>query len=225
MITNTNCLRFFHVCVLAACFSGSFSLNAASVSGVVLNNNGRAVKDAVLSLMPIGAFKSQMPGETQTAVMVQKDKQFIPYVLPVRTGTTVSFPNKDNLLHHVYSFAKTKGFEIKLYAGTPVNPLVFDQPGVVPLGCNIHDWMLAYIYVTDAPYFATSDEAGKVNIDVVATGQYRAQIWHPRLKGKTDAHFQIVTLIEGETKQLEFNLLLKRDRRREPPDDYYGSDY
>ncbi len=225
MITYTFYLRILRVCAVTACFSVSLTLHAANISAIVRDANGRPVENAVLSLTPTDVFDPAMFAATQPAIMMQKGKQFIPYVLPVRTGTSVSFPNKDNLLHHVYSFAKTKRFEISLYAGTPVNPLIFEQSGVVPLGCNIHDWMLAYIYVTDAPYFAKSNKIGIVNIEDAAAGQYRAQIWHPRLKGKTDGHEQSVTLTDDVTTQIEFNLLLKRDRRRAPPDDDYGDDY
>ena len=222
MIINTTHLR---LCVLTACFLCSFSAHAGRISTLVLDSSGDPVDDAVLSLVPTTEFDIPKHKNTQTAVMVQKGTKFIPYVLPIRTGTSVSFPNKDKLLHHVYSFAKTKPFEISLYAGTPVKPLQFDQSGVVPLGCNIHDWMLAYIYVTDAPYFVKTDAHGKASIDGVVAGQYRAQIWHPRLKGKTDSHDQSVTLINSRATRLEFNLSLKRDRRREPPDDYSNSDY
>ena len=80
----------------------------------------------------------------------------------MRSGTSVAFPNSDNIRHHVYSFSLAKRFELRLYQGTQSAPVVFDSPGVVVLGCNIHDWMVGYIYVTDDSRFAVSDEHGRV---------------------------------------------------------------
>lgn len=85
-------------------------------------------------------------------------------MLPVYVGTRVTFPNRDNIRHHVYSFSSAKKFELPLYIGTPAAPVVFDKPGVVALGCNIHDWMLAYIYVLTTPHFAKTAADGKARL-------------------------------------------------------------
>jgi len=225
MTINTLYLRLLRVMVFGALIISPFSLYAGSVTGIVLDDKGSPVKDAVLTLIPVDPSQAPEPAITPGAIMTQKDRTFIPYVLPVRTGTPVSFPNEDDLLHHVYSFSETKRFEISLYAGTPVNPIVFETAGVVPLGCNIHDWMLSYIYVTDAPYFAKSNEAGKVEIRSIPDGKYRAQIWHPRLKGKIGMHEQEIIATGGGSLQIEFDVSLKRERRRNPPDYFYDRDY
>ena len=99
-------------------------------------------------------------------------------MLAVRTGTAVSFPNRDSVRHHVYSFSAPKRFELRLYKGTPSQPIVFDQPGVVVLGCNIHDWMVGYVYVTNDPRFAVSDAQGRLSLDL-PPGQYPMTLWHP----------------------------------------------
>ncbi|HAW22137.1 MAG TPA: hypothetical protein DCX38_02040, partial [Pseudomonas sp.] len=114
------------------------------------------------------------------AVMDQIDKQFVPAVLAVATGTAVSFPNRDDIRHQVYSFSPAKRFELRLYEGTPSAPVTFDQPGLVILGCNIHDWMLGYVYITDDPWFGVSDAEGRIQLDAPA-GQYPAPLWHPAL--------------------------------------------
>ena len=87
-------------------------------------------------------------------IIDQRDKQFIPYVTALQVGTSVWFANTDKIRHHVYSFSPAKKFELPLYAGVPAEPVVFDQPGFVTLGCNIHDWMIAYVAVLTTPYFA-----------------------------------------------------------------------
>src|SRR5204863_937520 len=107
------------------------------------------------------------PMRRRDAAVAQKDKTFIPFVTVVQTGTPVQFPNQDPIRHHVYSFSPPKPFEIKLYAGTPVAPIVFDKPGEVVLGCNIHDHMLAYIYVVDTPYFGKTGKDGRARLESV----------------------------------------------------------
>jgi hypothetical protein len=96
----------------------------------------------------------------------------------VQTGTAVQFPNRDEIRHHVYSFSPPKVFELKLYAGTPAAPILFDKPGEVVLGCNIHDHMLAYVYVVDTPWFAKSGKQGEAKIDNVPAGEYDLHLWH-----------------------------------------------
>ncbi len=115
------------------------------VEAMVTDDKGKPIEDAVVSLMSLGTPPAA-PLAT-AAIMDQHDKEFVPYVLPVYVGTRVTFPNRDNIRHHVYSFSSAKKFELPLYIGTPAAPVVFDKPGVIALGCNIHDWMLAYIYV------------------------------------------------------------------------------
>lgn len=113
-------------------------------------------------------------------VMDQVDSQFAPRVLAVTVGSRVSFPNRDDIRHHVYSFSSAKRFELPLYSGTPSEPVLFDVPGVVALGCNIHDWMIGYVHVLDTPYHAVSGEQGAASIRAPA-GRYQLRVWHERL--------------------------------------------
>ncbi|MDP3847408.1 MAG: methylamine utilization protein [Pseudomonas sp.] len=138
---------------------------------------GQPLADAVVTLQgPLGVAISPAP-----AVMDQVQKQFLPRVLAVRSGTRVSFPNRDDIRHQVYSFSPAKRFELRLYKGTPSEPVLFDKPGLVVLGCNIHDWMLGYIYVTDDPWFAVSDATGQLDFKQLPPGHYRVTVWHPQL--------------------------------------------
>jgi hypothetical protein len=110
--------------------------------------------------------------------MAQRGRQFVPQVLVVQVGTSVSFPNQDTVRHHVYSFSPVKPFELKLYAGTPSEPIVFDKVGTAVLGCNIHDQMSGWVVVVDTPYFGKTDTAGQVQLDV-PEGEHLLRAWHP----------------------------------------------
>lgn len=148
----------------------------------VLDASGQPIASAAVSVIVKGA-KAAAPSGT-VVDMVQKNRRFTPTVLPVQTGTAVNFPNLDTVRHHVYSFSPTRKFEIKLYAGTPATPIVFDKPGTATLGCNIHDTMVGYIHVVDTPYFGATDAAGKVSIDVPA-GEHKVHVWYPAM-GETN---------------------------------------
>jgi len=149
--------------------------NAASLNVTVKDDKGSAVADAVVYAMP---KVKPPPTSPRGAAIEQKDKTFIPLVTAIQVGTAVSFPNHDIVRHHVYSFSPPKPFEIKLYVGTPVAPVIFDKPGEVVLGCNIHDHMLAYVFVVDTPFFAKTDASGVATIDELPAGDYDLQIWH-----------------------------------------------
>lgn len=150
---------------------------AATLDVMMRQADQTPVSDAVITLQgPVGA-----PVGTLKANMDQREQKFAPHVLAVHTGTQVRFPNSDNIRHQVYSFSTAKRFELRLYEGTPTDPLLFDKPGVVVLGCNIHDWMLGYIYVTDDPRFGVSDAQGRVRLDDLPAGAYHVTLWHPQL--------------------------------------------
>ena len=114
----------------------------------------------------------------------QRDRQFTPQLLIVQTGTAVNFPNFDTVRHHVYSFSPTRPFEIKLYSGTPAQPVLFDKPGTATLGCNIHDRMLAFIHVVDTAHFGLSNPEGHVTLDL-PVGEHLARVWTPAMGEKS----------------------------------------
>lgn len=169
---------------------------AADLAAQLVDEQGRPLADAVLSLA------ASTPGpQAGTGVMDQRDKQFVPSVLAVRTGTSVTFPNSDNIRHHVYSFSPAKRFELRLYKGTPSEPVQFDTPGVVVLGCNIHDWMVGYVYVTDDPWFAVSDAQGQLAIDGLPAGSYRVKLWHPQLENMLPLEVGTLQLPQAQERQ------------------------
>lgn len=147
---------------------------AATVAVTVTDSQGAALEDAVVWAMP----SSPATPRTRPAAVEQRDKTFVPLVTVVQAGTLVSFPNRDEVRHHVYSFSPAKVFEIKLYAGTPATPILFDKPGEVVLGCNIHDHMIAYIHVVDSPWFAKAGKDGVARIEGLPEGEYELHAWH-----------------------------------------------
>lgn len=169
---------------------------------------GNQVKDAVVYTNALDAGRPQS-GETLTAIMDQQNKEFIPYVLPVLLGTAVHFPNKDDIRHHVYSLSPAKKFELPLYKGRFASPVIFDKPGVVVLGCNIHDWMIAYIFVLKTPYFATTGENGGAEIHNLPPGLYEVLVWHPQIQDFTEATVSRISLSQNEEVKIDFNIKLK----------------
>jgi plastocyanin len=155
--------------------------DAGTIEATVSTPAGKPVEDAAVVAEPVSGA---VPRHRGMATIEQRDREFIPYVTIVQTGTTVEFPNRDPVKHHVYSFSPAKLFEIKLYAGKPVQPVLFDKPGEVALGCNIHDWMEAYVLVVNSPYFAKTGSNGKALIRNVPAGRYRLRVWHPRQKAE-----------------------------------------
>ena len=152
---------------------------AATVQVQVLDGAGKPLADAVAFLESREARSVSRP--VQGAEMAQTAKQFDPKVLVVPVGTSVQFPNRDTVRHHVYSFSPAKPFELKLYAGSAANPVVFDKTGVAVLGCNIHDNMTAWVVVVETPYYGRSAMPGKVILANVPAGSYSLRVWHPAL--------------------------------------------
>ncbi len=152
---------------------------AATVLVQVQDSSGKPLPDAVVFLESREARALAKPAHG--AEIAQKAKLFDPDVLVVPVGTAVAFPNRDTVRHHVYSFSPAKSFELKLYAGVPANPVVFDKTGIAVLGCNIHDAMTAWVVVVETPYYGRSAAAGVVAIDQVPAGNYRLRVWHPSL--------------------------------------------
>lgn len=167
--------------------------HAATVQVDVLDAAGKPVADAVVLLDSADAKKLAKP--LANAEMAQEKRQFVPGVLVVPVGSEVRFPNNDSVRHHVYSFSQTKKFELKLYAGTPANPVLFDRPGVAVLGCNIHDQMVGWILVVETPFYTRSQAAtGRAQIDNVPPGSYTLRTWHSRLPVGAPALEQAITV-------------------------------
>ncbi|MBC8007287.1 MAG: methylamine utilization protein [Prolixibacteraceae bacterium] len=184
---------------------------AAELRMQVFEGNGKPLPDAVVVAFPVDG--RALPAKPGTQVEDQIDKEFVPYVQAIRVGSYVKFPNKDDIRHHVYSFSPAKKFELPLYSGTPTSPVLFDKVGVVKLGCNIHDWMIGYLYITDAPYFGKTAEDGKVELKDLRAGSYRVRVWHPRLDGAEESTTQQVDVKDNAAGSAQWTLKLQREFR------------
>jgi plastocyanin len=174
--------------MLGRALSGSFlflvaaQALAAPLTVRVVDTNGSPVSDAVVSLRPSGT-STHIPAGGRFSVS-QKDMQFHPFVLVVPVGAKVSFPNLDPTRHHVYSFSPAKRFELKLFARDQSRSVVFDKPGVIALGCNIHDAMTAFIVVADSPWTAKTGPNGIAQFVDAPNAPGRISVWHPYLRAK-----------------------------------------
>jgi plastocyanin len=173
--------------VLAIAFGISCAGNdgasiAAELSVDVTDARGRAAADAVIELRPITAASVPDPAPARTKGIDQRDETFIPYVEIFRPGDSVVFTNSDATRHHVYSFAATQRFEFVLAAGARSPPLQLRHVGSIAVGCNIHDRMITYLYVTDAAWTARTDGHGRASITELPIGEYRLSVWHPQLR-------------------------------------------
>ncbi|MBA2622503.1 MAG: methylamine utilization protein [Chthoniobacterales bacterium] len=199
------------VIALAASLCGPVLAHAGSFVVTVKDSKGVPVLDAVVYAEPLVGDKQK--SKAQSAVIDQQNQQFVPYVSAIEAGTAVRFPNKDNIRHHVYSFSPAKKFELPLYAGIPAEPVVFEQPGVVTLGCNIHDWMLAYVAVLGTPHFQITRADGRVTLMGLPAGSYKLEVWQPRMKATSGQLAQTIDLGGAENKEVSFALDLKPDFR------------
>ena len=164
--------------LLTSLFFASFG-STAEFRLQVHDGHGQPVPD-IVAYVPSAAAK---PIGMQVDID-QINKEFVPYVTVVPVGSRIRFPNKDNIRHHVYSFSDAKKFELRLYSGVPAEPVLFERAGVVALGCNIHDWMLAYVLVIDTPWFGKSNDAGELVLQL-PPGPHQLQLWHPELNAPT----------------------------------------
>lgn len=166
------------VAVLLLLGCGLRATCAANLTVNITDSGGRPLQDAVVYAEPL---EQPVPAQAQVARVTidQVNKRFVPAVSIIRTGTEVSFPNSDNFRHSIYSFSPAKVFTTKLYSGRQAPPVLFDTPGLVVLGCNIHDSMAAWIVVVDTPFFARSRADGVAVIRELGPGDYKLSAWYP----------------------------------------------
>jgi plastocyanin len=202
---------FFSVVLALAALlpAAGFADDVPSIAGRVVGADGKGIAEAVVFVetpVPPAVAGAQ-------ATMDQINKTFVPGLLPIVVGTRVHFPNHDQIHHHVYSFSRTKSFELPLYKGEDAAPVLFDKVGVVKVGCNIHDWMSGIILVLPTPYFAVTDAEGRFTLSALPHGTYQLAAWHAQSKAKTEDTQQSIALSNGVA-EANFTLALSPARPR-----------
>jgi plastocyanin len=176
----SSCVIFVTHSLKSTLFIASLLLCATAVraqSIVLLDQTGEPIADAVVGIA-LADSTTPYSAANAVAIMDQINKQFYPRLLVIQEGQSVSFPNSDDIRHHVYSFSAAKPFEIKLFKGAVTQPIVFERPGIVVLGCNIHDNMVGYIYVAKNEQTYISNELGQIELPA---GSDLITIWHANL--------------------------------------------
>ncbi|MCH7761420.1 carboxypeptidase regulatory-like domain-containing protein [candidate division TA06 bacterium] len=171
------------------------------ITGKITAKGVRDARDVVI-------FIEEVPGEfppsEEHSVINQKNLIFTPHILPILVGTTVDFPNSDNIRHNVLSPSKAKRFNLGTYAQGVTRSVTFEETGEVALLCNVHPEMSAYLLVLQNPYFAVTDTSGRYTIENVPPGEYVLKTWHEKLKPQSQ------TVVIPETPETVVDFKLKR---------------
>lgn len=177
----------------------SFGVSAETIR--LVDSTGEAMKNMVVYLQPkhLVGFHAERAGErvgnqALPLEVLQKNKQFSPYITVMQKGHELRFVNDDDITHHIYAAAGPKRFSLKLRKDKVTKTMVFDRVGHVSMGCNVHDWMSGHLLVVDTPYFGLTDDTGWVNLDSVPDADYTLVIWHPQLLSQDNTVSQEVTL-------------------------------
>jgi plastocyanin len=182
-------------------------LFAAPLSVTVLKRDGTPLAGAVVSAE--AESPAAAPAPAVKGIMDQVNLAFVPDVLVIPVHSTVQFPNSDAVSHQVYSFSSARSFQLPLYRGKPYPPVSFDQPGIVTMGCNIHDNMLSYIVVTSAQFFGRTGQKGEWLAPEVPPARYRLRVWHPLLNEPQDLERVIEAGAGGTPVQFRLTKALK----------------
>jgi plastocyanin len=208
-------------------------VNAQSLTINLWDDKKKAIQSAVVYATPndkkyLAKLQAKYEKNPYTLSIAQRNKRYQPYVSVFQKGTLIRFLNYDRVKHHVYSFSAAKNFELPLYSGVPPKSIRLNKAGVVTLGCNIHDWMLAYALVLDTPFFAKTNAQGKAILKNLPKGDYQLTLWHPQQKRNTAV--QKTLNIPTKNSNLSFKMSLKpnwRNLNKKPkkisPKDLYDS--
>jgi plastocyanin len=177
------------------------------------DGRGKPVADAVVMLRPLGAQAKPPMAHATRHTIDQRDLMFMPYLQVFRPGDEVVFRNSDATRHHVYSFSPARSFEFVLVPAQSSPPLKLDKAGAIAVGCNIHDQMIAYLYVTAAPWFVQTGASGKALFDALPAGDYEVVVWQPRLRPGRAEPARRITIAAGATATVAVPLRLLPDPR------------
>jgi hypothetical protein len=204
-------MKIVTLSLVIVCLCSTAIVNAGELQVLFTDQDGTPIKDAVIE---ITSPDFEIPADWDyTGIMDQVDEEFVNNVITVVAGSHVSFPNSDDIQHHVYSFSDNNTFELPLYSGNTAEPVLFPEPGITVVGCNIHDWMLGYIYVGKSHMMARSDDYGVASIRNLPAGEYTFTIWHERARRGDQNSEHTITVEATGTTQMPLSLQLGRDRR------------
>lgn len=173
--------KIFSCLAMTGALAGTVA-GAATVDVVVTDSSGGPAANAVVSLVTEGSASAIASHAPEKSIVDQRHETFLPLVVVVRKGGEVVFTNNDVTMHQVYSFSPIKQFQFEIDKGHVSKPVVFDKSGVVAIGCNIHDNMVVYVDVAEAPFAVVSDASGHAEIRDVPDGRYLADVWHPQMR-------------------------------------------
>ena len=196
--------------VLCPCVWGVvMAAHAGSLTIRMVDSHGHPVSDGVTTI-----DRAYRPAAPSTHYVDQKHETFIPYVEVVHPGDSVVFRNSDNTRHHVYTFSRLGAFQFILSQGESSPPVVLNRPGVIAVGCNIHDHMIAYLVITTDLTEVTTQN-GQAHFDDLSPGHYIVTVWHPQLwPGRPPVSAAVDVPAEGAAQELSFTLKLMPDPRK-----------
>ena len=201
---------------VALCVASSTLAHGGTFIAVAGDRDGQAMSSVVITLKPVTGSAPASPAATIT--VTQEAMTFKPYISVVRTGSSVVFANRDTVEHHIKSFSSSRPFEIAVHKpGDTPPPIRFDNEGAVVAYCILHDWMRAYVYVADTPWFGLSDNAGLTRIENVPAGDYTVTAWHPDLGQFKPPLTAKVTIAASGTAQSSFKFEFKPRAIRQAP--------
>ncbi|MFK7732333.1 MAG: hypothetical protein AB8B48_12010 [Pseudomonadales bacterium] len=173
------------------------------------------------AIVSMHAVDSSSKGQATDTVhrIEQVGSQFIPFISAVQKGSSIKFPNRDSFAHHVYSFSEPAKFQSELYSQQESHEIAVNKPGVIVVGCNIHDWMLAYVYVVDTPHFAQPLN-NQVRFENLEPGAYLLSYWHPSMPAPVQSNVEI----KGAAKSMQLSVNLKRIEQIQAPSHSFHED-
>ena len=211
-------MRWFRFATAVVYICASSAPAGAAGLGVRISDvHGNAVADVVVTVAPQSGGSVSPAPPLATRVIDQKNETFIPYIEVFRPGDKVVFHNSDNTRHHAYSFAPARQFEFVIAPGESSAPLQLDKPGVIAVGCNIHDQMITYLYVTNAPHVAHSGADGIAQLSNLPKGDYEVRVWHPQIRPGAGVDLQQLRIGDATEPGRDASYLVPADPRL-PPD-------
>lgn len=204
-----------------ATLTQALTARAESISLKIVDQQQQAVSSAVIEVLSSPESFGQIDSIN---VIDQIDKMFVPEQIVIQQGQAVDFPNSDNIRHHVYSFSEAKTFELKLYADKPEKPIQFEKPGVVVVGCNIHDSMIGYIYIAQHQTVVTSSDQGYAKFNATEQNP-RISVWHPYTTDGAESrqYFEIDQLEQNDKGEHIVQLDIAPPPPRESFEDTFGA--